>query len=343
MSIVLPLQNNEKCSFPLYPNKRVNDLILDIREEDTLDKLERKIVLTDKEGKRISHETSLLQLVKQPFVISIDELNYSVDPPVANISENILSNQDLRDIALQSYHQKIRSLLAKENRFFISYSEYLNWCQSSGLSTQQATILSKALHKTGIILHFHENPDFKNVIFLKPEVVTNTLAAVLDIKFQTRDAPELQRQLDKLLPQYLSLNETKLELDRKAESRAKLGMVGAFVLLAAQFFILARMVWVSFNWDIMEPVTYFVGLFTLMGGYSFFVLCGEDYTYKALEYRLRLRVLRYYYISKEFNWKKWNDLHQQVEVLRKLLGGIPLSDLTKITNRLGHERQNTKS
>jgi len=111
-------------------------------------------------------------------------------------------------------------------------------------------------------------------------------------------------------------------------------MFGAFVGLTAQFSILAGMVWISFNWDIMEPVTYFVGVFTLMGGYSFFVLCGEDYTYRALQDRLRMRVLRYYYISKEFNWRKWKALHDQVEVHQKLIGGIPLSDVTKFADRL---------
>jgi len=112
--------------------------------------------------------------------------------------------------------KKITTLLSKDDRFFISYSEYLNWCQSIGISVQQANVLSKALHKAGTILHFHENQDLKNVVFLKPEVVTNTLATVLGIKFHTRDAPELQKQLDKLLPQYNSLNKTKLELDKKS-------------------------------------------------------------------------------------------------------------------------------
>jgi len=215
-----------------------------------------------------------------------------------------------------------------------NFSEYLNLCQSLSLSIQQAMVLSKALHKAGFLLHFHENQDLKNFVFLKPEVIVNTLASVLGIKFHTRDAPELQKQLDKLLPQYHSLNQTKLELDKKAEKWSKRCMFGTFVLLSVQFSILASMVWVSFNWDIMEPVTYFVGVFTLMGGYSFFVLCGEDYTYKALQDRLRMRILRNYYISKEFNWKKWKALHDQVEVHRKLIGGVHLSDLTKIANSL---------
>jgi len=59
------------------------------------------------------------------------------------------------------------------------------------------------------------------------------------------------------------------------------------------------------------------------------VLYGEDYTYKALENRQRLLALKKLYISKEFNWQKWNTLHQQVEGLKKLLGGVNLEEMLK--------------
>jgi len=327
MNIVLPLPNAEKCSFPLYPTRSVYELICDIREED---RPYSEIVLTDKQGNRILHETPISQLLNQPFVISIDDQNYSVEPlHMSNVSENLLSTQDLRDITLHAYHQKIRTLLMEQKRHYMPYSEYLIWCESYGLTHEQAATLSKALHKAGIILHFHENDDLKGVIFLKPEVITDALAVALDLKYHTRDAPALRQQLETLLPQYLPLNELKKQYDVRAERNAKWWMKGALVYLTIQFGILARMVWIDFNWDIMEPITYFVGVFTLMGGYIFFVLYGEDYTYKALENRQRLLALKKLYISKEFNWQKWNTLHQQVEGLKKLLGGVNLEEMLK--------------
>jgi len=112
----------------------------------------------------------------------------------------------------------------------------------------------------------------------------------------------------------------KLVLDVRSKRRAKWWMRTALGYLIIQFSILARMVWIDFNWDIMEPVTYFVGVFTLLFGFSFFVLYDQDYTYHALERRQQMLALRRLYISEEFNWKKWNNLNNRVQLISKLLG-----------------------
>jgi len=76
---------------------------------------------------------------------------------------------------------------------------------------------------------------------------------------------------------------------------------------------MAHMVWVDFNWDIMEPISYFVGLGTTIGAYWYFILFKNDYTYDVLEHRQRLKKLRKLYLKNEFNWKEWNHLHQQIK------------------------------
>jgi len=267
-NLVLPLTPHEKCAFPLYPSKTVHDLVEDIRFEDKASSL---IVLTDLAGNRISHVTPIMELLKNPFIISIDDEIYSVEPTEAEeVRENILSTQELRELTLRAYYQKIRTQLDEQKRHHMPYSEYQSWCDSYGLSPEQASNLSKALHKAGIILHFHQNEDLKSGIFLKPQLVTNALAQILELKYLTRGVPELRAQLEKLLPEYVPLNQKKLQLDSRAERRAKWWMKGSLGYLVIQFSILARMVWIDFNWDIMEPITYFVGISTMLGGYIFF-------------------------------------------------------------------------
>jgi len=112
----------------------------------------------------------------------------------------------------------------------------------------------------------------------------------------------------------------KLSLDERAQRSSKLWMIGGMGYLVVQFGILARMVWIDFNWDIMEPISYFVSLSTLMLGYIFFVLYREEYTYAGLEYRQKLKALRKLYINEEFNWKRWNELNLEVQRIKSLLG-----------------------
>jgi len=319
LNIVLPLPNGEKCAFPLYPSKTVNDLLGDIRDEERENSL---ILLLDEKGNRIPHTTSLAQVIKHPFLISIDDQPYSVLPQdLKTISEHILSSSELRELTLQIYAQRIRTWLLAQEKESIPYEKYLEWCRLYGLSEQQANKLSQALHKTGVILNFHQNEELKGRIYLKADRAQKVLEDCLQLKFLTTHAPVLQKELEQILPLYLPLNEKKLQLDDRSLRRAKWWMRASLGYLVLQFSILARMVWIDFNWDIMEPITYFVGVFTLLLGFSFFVLYGQDYTYHALERRQQMLALRRLYILEEFNWKRWNHLNDRVRTLWLLLGG----------------------
>lgn len=80
------------------------------------------------------------------------------------------------------------------------------------------------------------------------------------------------------------------------------------------------MVWIDFNWDIMEPVTYFVTLGGTIIGYMFFVLFKVEYTYMALKERQVNKNLRKLYLKNEFPWTRWNELDQRIHALVHDLG-----------------------
>jgi len=87
------------------------------------------------------------------------------------------------------------------------------------------------------------------------------------------------------------------ELDAAADRHAKRVIVAGFFFISAIFFGLAQCVWVFFNWDIVEPITYFVGLTTLIGGYSFFLATNTDYSYPAWRERLANKKRRKLYLG----------------------------------------------
>jgi len=221
---------------------------------------------------------------------------------------------------LKTYFRDIKAKLINYQQDYIPLQMYLKWCDEIGLTESHANDLLKALHFSCDILHFRDLPELKNFIFLKPQAVTDTLIKELQITFATRNVPQLVEQLERILPEFIPLNEKKLSLDERAQRSAKLWMIGGLGYLLLQFGILARMVWIDFNWDIMEPISYFVSLSTLMLGYIFFVLYREEYTYAGLEHRQKLKALRKLYINEEFNWKQWNELNLEVQRIKSLLG-----------------------
>jgi len=305
--------------FPLYPERTLDELTVDIRAED---RPHSEIFATNTTGKRLPLTTPLQKLSLVPFVITIDGAQYLIDPtkPEKPALDNLIGTSDVTELAVKSYFREVKRKLKASNRTFVSLDNYNQLCKETGLTEVQAQDLLRAMHFSGDVLHFGDAPDLKKYVFLFPDHVSDTLVSELGILFTIRDVPQLVGELQVILPEYVPLNQRKIILDTRAQKSAQLWMAAGLGYLLAQFGILARMVWWDFNWDIMEPISYFVSLSTLMLGYIFFVLYREEYTYDALLDRQRKQALRKLYINDEFNWKRWNELHIKVESLVDLIG-----------------------
>jgi len=320
LNFILPLPNREKCSFPLYPHETVRDLIIDIREED---RETSNIEIKDAKEVNIAHSTLISDLVKSPFIISINDKEYSVVVgDNKDTTMNVVGTPEIDDLIGKSIFQTVLSRMKKDPHLHhITYGDYLKLCESYGLKIDQANEYIRALHISGVVFHFHRNVHLKDYIFLKPETVTSALTKTFGIKFRTHTIPEILAEFDKILPQYLPLNNRKNELDKIAKNKAQWFMRGGLLYLFVQSSILAHMVWVDYSWGVMEPVTYFVFLTTLIGGLCFFIISNEDFTYNALEQRQINKALKKLYTNKNmpFNWKKWNELHVRVTELKGML------------------------
>ena len=67
----------------------------------------------------------------------------------------------------------------------------------------------------------------------------------------------------------------KTELDRRAEKRTRLLSWIGLGLMGTQFGFMARLTWWEYSWDIMEPVTYFVGYGTTIAMFAYYVITRQ--------------------------------------------------------------------
>lgn len=70
--------------------------------------------------------------------------------------------------------------LKKEEKDYISYKDYITICRKHYIDEEGAIYLSEFFHDLGIILHFQDDPDLKNMIFLNHDWVTTGVYKVLD-------------------------------------------------------------------------------------------------------------------------------------------------------------------
>jgi len=318
-TFVLPLPNKEKCTFPLYLQESVSDLIIDIREEDRENSV---IFIKDTNGIKISPSTLIKDLIKTTFIINIDGNEEYTVSGLRN-DANVLKSTELENLVTDSLFQRVKDrLFSDTNREHILTSEYIELAAEYGISQELAMDYLLALRASALVVYFPTNEHLKDFIFLKPDQIFKKLSASIDFKLHPQNIEKLKPQLAQLLPLFAPLDTRKKELDDIATRKAKNFMHLGLTYLLIQSGILAHMVWLDFNWGIMEPVTYFVFLSTVILGYSFFIISDEEYSYHALERRHFKKVLRKHYLNPQqpFNWKKWNDLNKKVLSIKAAIG-----------------------
>ncbi|KNC98707.1 uncharacterized protein SPPG_06385 [Spizellomyces punctatus DAOM BR117] len=174
-------------------------------------------------------------------------------------------------------------------------------------STQISHVLSRSLHRGGFVL-----------------LVNNTQLLHVHVPtFEARVSP-LRHELESVENQLVPLRDTKKALDEKAHrSSVRIAWLGLGAL-CAQWGIMARLTWWEYSWDVMEPISYFIGAGTGILGYMFYVVTSKEYTYEALaevtatKHQIRL------YKRKNFDLAKMVELERraqrlrlQIEVIRK--------------------------
>ncbi|KAH7083183.1 hypothetical protein BKA63DRAFT_561368 [Paraphoma chrysanthemicola] len=107
------------------------------------------------------------------------------------------------------------------------------------------------------------------------------------------------------------------------------------------------------GWDVMEPVTYLVGLSTLIGGYMWFLYHNREVSYRsAMNFTISRRQQKLYQ-SKNFDLRKWEVLIDDGNTLRKEIKAVANEydvewdelqdeDSQKVSDALRKERKKQK-
>ncbi|PRP79764.1 hypothetical protein PROFUN_12626 [Planoprotostelium fungivorum] len=127
------------------------------------------------------------------------------------------------------------------------------------------------------------------------------------IEATSREITELEKQIWPLLKE-------KFALDKRAYLFADGIVFGALAAFAGQWSLLARFTWWDFGWDIIEPLTYFVGSGTALMGMFYFVLAKREYTFQNLREGLATkRKAVIYWRSPKFNPERYFDLEYDLK------------------------------
>ena len=115
----------------------------------------------------------------------------------------------------------------------------------------------------------------------------------------------------------------KRECDLAAHNSAqRLAIAGAFCLAAYWIVVCSLTFYTNLGWDVMEPVTYLVGLSTLICGYLWFVYHRREVSYQAAMNLTVSRRQSTLYQSKGFNIKRWQNFVDEANQLRREINAV---------------------
>jgi len=153
--------------------------------------------------------------------------------------------------------------------------------------------------------HMQEVSDVKNTIV--------KLYRALNVEqFQIEQERQLLARLEHLRTEVSPLEKIKTELEQKAVKRVQVLTWLGLGLMGVQFGFLARLTWWEYSWDIMEPVTYFVGYASLMAMFAYYVVTKQEYTFPEVRDREYLLTMHREANKKRLDLERYNKLRNEI-------------------------------
>lgn len=128
----------------------------------------------------------------------------------------------------------------------------------------------------------------------------------------------LRMRLRKTSKRIAAMADIKKECDELAHKGGKRVAQGGFAILVGWWYLVYRLTFeTDLGWDVMEPVTYLVGLSTLIGGYMWFLYHNREVSYRsAMNVTISKRQSRLY-DQRGLDLPTWEALIEEGNKLRR--------------------------
>lgn len=159
--------------------------------------------------------------------------------------------------------------------------------------------------------------EFEVEIEGKPEAIKVAVPSFNDRTFY------LRQRLRRIAGRISTMASLKKECDQAAHQTAqRFAMAGCGALIGYWYLVYRLTFETDLGWDTMEPVTYLVGLSTLIGGYGWFIYHNREASYRSAMNLTISRRQSKLYEQRGFNIHKWEGLIDEGNALRKEIKAV---------------------
>ncbi|KAI8003009.1 hypothetical protein LOK49_LG08G00593 [Camellia lanceoleosa] len=215
-------------------------------------------------------------------------------PTIASDSVEGISVVDAKKILKCTQMEKVRSALRQIPMNSISYSEYVQICVDVCLNREQGVEFAKMLDESGNVIVVG------NVVFVRPEQVAKSMEKIISTSIATPNDPR-RKELEQMEKQ-------KAKIDRKAQQQVQGELCCGLGFTVLQILGLMRLTFWELDWDVMEPICFFLTSLHFVLAYAFFLRTSKEPSFEGY-FQRRFKVKQKKLMdSQNFNVEKYNEL-----------------------------------
>ncbi|POM60245.1 V-type ATPase, G subunit [Phytophthora palmivora] len=271
-------------------NASVQDLIEAVRHADASLKA---VEIATPDGTKLARTVRLGELTSMSFCVRLNHVNVLVENDAVAMDDRRAREENVA-------FATVKAEIEKDPRLILPLSEFYRMCHNAGAEEVVATKWLRELQRRNLVVHFDRsrNPQLENAVILRPYSLESvlTLQNSLDSELYNikHDRKVKERELDALNNSLKKLqqvdNEVHLAARRMPNAQKWVGLTG----LTGFYGALMYCVWDVYSWDVMEPITYFIGFTAVLGNSFYSSITKKDPTYSNMwqkRYAARVEML----------------------------------------------------
>ncbi|CAD5216115.1 unnamed protein product [Bursaphelenchus xylophilus] len=149
------------------------------------------------------------------------------------------------------------------------------------------------------------------------------LYTVLNIDgFKLEREKKLMVALEEIQLKLEPLEKIRIQLEQECEHYSNQVLWGGLITMGIQTGIFARLTWIDYSWDIVEPCTYFATFSTVIATFGYYIYTKQSFEYDSAQQRVFTQQFHKRAKKAKFDIKEYNQLksleHEIKEDLRRL-------------------------
>ena len=223
-----------------------------------------------------------------------------------NILDNLLNSHEI--VALVEQLEEVAK--GKDTMTVDELHEFVRTSQMSSKGPQDVASTVKLLEDSGRVLILED------LVYLHPREVTSAVLRVLP-GVPSKIYGVSDQELLKIQAEYDEMHLNYEQAQRRATSRSSLVVYGGLLVLCAQLATFVRLTYYEFSWDVMEPISYFVGLSNAIMVYLFYIWNRRDFSFETWQRGMEGKYAAKTFTAKGFDMERYAALARRLRKAKK--------------------------